>query len=235
MKKLMASMFFLVMITLSSGSEAAIVEWASSITNTNVINPLGILGDPDGDIAHFSGSPLKHGIISGFGIGENITYDNNELASFLGMSQSVLDQTDIIAIEYNGSGGGLFEGSNWIFDDGTNSISVSYTYEDDSPPSIIALGNIGNTDYASFFGFTNPWGTIGELAFILFDIDGTSAVNPFSPNLNVMLTAGSAFDPATPEPDVLGRFAPVPIPGAAWLLGSGIAGLVGTRIRRKKK
>ena len=112
----------------------------------------------------------------------------------------------------------MFEGSNWIFDDGTNSISVSYTYEDDSPPSIIALGNIGNTDYASFFGFTNPWGTIGELAFILFDIDGTSAVNPFSPNLNVMLTAGSAFDPATPEPDVLGRFAPVPIPGAALAL-----------------
>ena len=31
------------------------------------------------------------------------------------------------------------------------------------------------------------------------------------------------------------NFQAVPIPGAVWLLGSGLAGLAGTRIRRKKK
>ena len=39
---------------------------------------------------------------------------------------------------------------------------------------------------------------------------------------------GLAFDNFSPS-------SAVPIPGAVWLLGSGIAGLAGTRIRRKKK
>jgi hypothetical protein len=211
---------------------AFVIEWANSVTNTNVIDPEESFGKPDGNITHFSGSPVKFGTFSGYGNGDNIIYDSFDLASLMGVSESVLSQTDFMAIEYNGSGGGAFEGSDWIFDDGINSLSVSYTFNDDSPSTIIALGNIDNEEYASFFGFTNPWGTVGEMAYILFDIDGNSSINPFSSTFSVTITAGSEFDPNTPETDVMGRVGVVPIPSTILLLGFGILAFAG--VSRKK-
>ena len=228
-------------VALLNPAKAAIVEieWASSITDTNLVppdtyTPENILGRPDGNVAHFSLEPLKYGTISGFGDGENVSYDSDSLLSLLNISEEFLAQGDFISIEYNGTGGGDFEGSNWLFDDETNTLEVAYSYNDPSPSSILSLGTISNDSYSNYFGFLNSRGTIGNFAYILFDIDGTSSVNPFSSDFSVTLTAGSISDPNTPEPDVMGVIAPVPIPGAIWLLGSAFAGLVGFRIKQKK-
>ena len=210
------------------------IDWANSITDTNAITPDGLLGKPDGDLAHFSGSPLKFGTISGFGNGDNISYNTNTLASLLNISDVVLEQADLISIEYNGTGGGLYESSHWLFNDGSNSLEVSYTFGDASPAAIVGLGTIDNNAYANYFGFINTRGEIGSFAYILIDIDGISSVNPFSADFSVTLTAGSTVDPATPEPDVIGRINPVPIPGAIWLLGSGLIGLIGVARRKAR-
>lgn len=213
----------------ASNSKAAIIEWADSITDTNAIDPNEILGKPDTTLAHFAGSPIKYGTVSGFGAGDNIHYNTDELASLLNVNTSVIEQADLISIEYNGSGGGVFEGSHWIFDDGINTLDVSYSYGDTSLPSVISVGIINNDSYANYFSTTNHWGSVGNMAFILFDIDGTSAVNPFSSGFRVTLTAGSTIDPNTPEPDVMGRIAPVPIPGSLLLLGTCLICLCGVR------
>lgn len=74
------------------------------------------------------------------------------------------------------------------FDDGTNTLDVSYEVGNSAFNSIISLGNIRTSNYANFFGFTDPFAGYGDIACILFDIDGYSDVNPFASSFSVTLS-----------------------------------------------
>jgi len=207
------------------------------VPNTNVVNASNALGAPDGLHAGFhdnngSATANEIGTYSGFGSGDINTYSSASLAALLGISQTQLSQGDLVAFERNGTPGYSFEGCDWVFDDGTNSATLSYT-QGVPDPMIVALGNISNGNYANFFGFTNSHGSTGDYAFILFDIDGNSAVNPFASNFSVSLSAMGVAH-TSPDPDAIGRWGvdPVPAPGAL-LLGSLGLSFAGWRLRRK--
>jgi len=222
----------------SVNAMTATIGWADTVSNSNISAAADALGQPDGTLVGFfdgSGSTTETATYTGFGSQSN--YDAISLGSLLGVTDSVLGASDVVAFEYNGSNfsTNLFETSTWIFDDGSNSTQATYVFNTTpSDPHISAVGTISNGLYADFFGFANPFGNTGNYAFILFDIDGQSTVDPFAPGFSITLNATGSDAIDSPDIDALGVLSasPVPVPPAVWLFSSGLLGLIG--IARKK-
>ena len=241
MKKIRLSCLLLLLTILGNSFEdsaqAILTEWASTVTNATVPDGAEALGIPDGVFTDFydgSASTIERATYSGFGGGNNVIYDSGLFSSLLGISQSQLSRGDLIAFEYNGSGGGIFETCDFTFDDGVHSTLVSYIFGAASTdPMIIELGVIQNSAYTSYFGITNIWGNVGNFSYLLFDVDGYSAVNPFVSGFSATISAvgGPSGLPNHPEIDAIGRLA-IPAPGAIMLGSIGI-GLVGWLRRRR--
>ncbi len=190
------------------------IQWASTVFNTNVPTAGKVLGKPDGRIASFwdgNAATIETATYSGFGSGANVNYNSAALAALLGISETTLAQADFISFEDNGAPGtDPYETSIWVFNDGTATLTVSHNYNNPviSGP-IVGLGNVSTSDYANFFGFTDPFKE-GGIAYLLFDIDGNSDVNPFSPDFSATLNAvGSDTD--GPDPDVMGRIGSIEV------------------------
>ena len=228
--------------TFNGSAQASTIEWASTVSNFNFSNAENALGQPDNLMASFydnNSATTETATYSGFGDGDNVNYDSTAFASLLDTTEALIAQADFISIEFNGTGGGLFETSDWSFSDGINNFSVSYVFNDPAAGSIIGVGNISTANYANFFGlqdYEQIYGHGGEWAYILFDINGFSYINPFSSNFSVTLSAvGGPNNIDSPEPDVMGRMGtnPVPVPGTILLLCSGLIGLIGFRKKFK--
>ena len=239
MKRLAGLVVLLVAAGLVETSLATTIQWASIVSSSN-LPPAGpaenALGRPDAVFASFfdgNAATAETATYAGFGGGDNIDYDFASLAALLGISESLLGEVDFISFEGNGTRGLTFETSDWLFDDGTNSLAVSHTLGSPPAGAVVALGNVSVSAYDLFFGTSS--GFTGDYAYILFDIDGSSAVNPLAPGFTVFLSATGSTAFNSPEPDVMGRFfsISVPEPGAALVVGTGLLVLLACGRRRK--
>ena len=237
MKKLLFSILMLLLIGMTNSAEATIIDWASSVSNSNVPSAVNALGAPDGMHASFydpAGGSL-HATYSGFGAGSGIHYNTAGFASFLGVSETTLARADFFTAEVNGgTRPSIYENGLWEFSDGSNYLSVNF---DSANPgdsdAVIGYGGISINNYANFFGFANPITPEHSWSFLLFDVDGHSNINVASDNFRVTLTAANTgIGPMDPDPDVMGRFAStVPEPSSLLLLGLG--GLLLKRAKRR--
>ena len=79
---------------------------------------------------------------------------------------------------------------------------------------------------AKFGSIAFTWAGIGLNELRLYDFDGRS---------QWVTKYGDCLDDQMADGILVGTINTVPIPGAVWLLGSGLLGLVGTGLRRKKR
>lgn len=183
------------------------IQWADTVMNTNIGNAENALKRPDGQWADFlddNAATLEMATYSGFGDGDNVKYDIVAFTNLLGISESLLTQADVISFECNGTTGGFYETSDWVFSDGIHAIRVSYLFGYPDSAAIVALGNVSLRDYADFFRITNPLCS-GDWVYILFDIDRPSPVNSSASTLTVTINAAGTRGADSPEPDAVGR------------------------------
>jgi len=181
-------------------SQVREIRWATTVQSGAIpfINPEKIVGYPDGQTP--SAGELGSAKCSKFFECTHVSGDG--LAALLGVSQQVLDGSDFIAFERNGTSGFGFEGSTWIFKAGSTQEVVTI------PSGAHATGAVSLSAYDAYFGTTSS-GT-GDYPFILIDLD---QVDPLSAALTVEVVAGAAVT-QTPDVDAMGVFR-VPF-GASW-------------------
>lgn len=181
-------------------SEVREIRWATAVQDGSIpfMNSEKIVGYPDGQTpnAGEQGSAVcskflecTHEAVSG-------------LAALLGVSQQVLDDSDLIAFERNGTPGFGFEGSTWKFKAGSKQENVSI------PNAAHATGTLSLSAYDAYFGTTSS-GT-GDYPFILIDLH---TVDPLAADFSVEVVAGGVVT-QTPDVDAMGVFR-VPY-GASW-------------------
>ncbi len=110
---------------------------------------------------------------------------------------------------------------------------VPLTWVKDTPHN----SHFGAADWAPLIG--GDLTPLSNGVLVSFDYEGT--INPSDPFKLVKFTNTSAVDLFSSGEMILrsfdasgATFAPVPIPGAVWLLGSGLIGLAGLRRKKNK-
>jgi len=222
------------------------IDWASTfsnvVTNGGPFDPSLVLGAPDGlATGVHEGGSVNDGLeetatFSGFGGGATTGSDSASLASFLGVAEATVAIADFLVFEFQGIGPFPFEPSRWLFSDGTNSFFVNHLGSFATTTGVLKVGNVSSASYISFFGpLTNT--NIGvQPAYLLFDVDGNSAVDMASAGFSARITAGLGPQ-ESPDPDAMGRIAPAavvpaPAPGPLLAGGIGLRILLGWRARR---
>jgi hypothetical protein len=161
------------------------LEWASDfVTGANPPNvPQNALGDPDGFIAFFVGNDSA--VYSGFGDGD-IT-ERADLATLLGVDDTVVEDADFIIFECGPVANGAFEAATYIFIGGGQT-------QVKSSSQALASGALVPSEYENFFG--TPVATCtGEWAWAMFDL----TVDTDAPDFKVQIIAG----PGQPAPDAM--------------------------------
>lgn len=190
-------------------AKATQIDWASTVISSTVADASGGLGRPD-TVEVSSLSVHQVMTFGGFGAGQTDNFTTAALASFLGVSSTVLANADFIVFEHNGAPHIPFETSTWTFSDGVNQLVAPYSSGSSASGPVSALGNISPSAYASFFSTSII--PSGDWAFILFDIDGSSSVNLSSSTFQVTMNGpgDTSGHPGSPDPDAFGRINSVP-------------------------
>jgi hypothetical protein len=202
------------------------MESANSMSGGNLPpDAINSLGRPDG--GHFDRTlpDLDISWPEFGGQNRNFNTSSGALGFLLGISETLLARADFIAFENNGVSGLTFESSTWIFSDGINSLTVNYAFEAQAAGPILAVGNISISDYAAFFGFTDP-GNSGDWAYILFEVDGVSNVDVLSPGFTTTLRATGLSETDSPDLDALARIVTVAEPSMVALFGTTFLSLI---------
>jgi hypothetical protein len=181
-------------------SEVREIRWATVVQDGSIpfMNPENIVGYPDGQTPNAG----EHGSAVCSKFLECSHEAGGDLAALLGVSQQVLDASDLIAFERNGTPGFGFEGSFWKFKADSKQENVSI------PNAAHATGTVSISAYNTYFGTTSS-GT-GDYPFILIDLH---TVDPLAADFSVEVVAGAAVT-QTPDVDAMGVFR-VPY-GASW-------------------
>ncbi len=157
--------------------------------------PENALGRPDGLQTKFGEGPADEATYSSFQCDE--FFGEASFASFLGVSEAVLQQADFVAFERNGALGFTFEGSTWTFAAG------GMTEAFQAPTEAFASGVVTTSAYESFFGISVEPG--GEWPFVLFDLQ---QVDPSALDFEVTVLRGPTVQD-TPDVDAMGVVAGV--------------------------
>jgi hypothetical protein len=147
-------------------------------------------------------------------------------ASALGtINPSAVNQEQLLAYQgfLNGLNGSVGQTNGGLFalTTATETTAAKYTNDESSSQAAAKYGMVGAPDMSALgstvqlFGFTGNGGTGTLQSYVL----GTAGVDASG---NLTFTGNST-----------GGGAPVPLPAAVWLLGSGLLGLVGVSRRRK--
>jgi hypothetical protein len=194
------------------------------------IDAANLLVNPNNNPVEFSSS--THAAFGGLEVFR--AYDSNNLASLLGVPQTILSNTDFIAFDNNGqnSGGGGFEDSVWSFTDGVNSLTHNHDFLDGLNGPVLANNeqlNVGD-QYNSVFGTSFSNGE--DFGVLLFDLS-SSGIDVKSSNFEVTLQGGGlTCGNECPDVTFMGTVSTVPIPSALVLFFSGLLGL-SSLIRRR--
>ena len=204
-------------------ASATVINWAGTGVEAvaSFLNPENGIGAPDFNLATVSNG----GGTGRFGsFGSGVAYDSTALSALLGVS---LSGVDFLAVELNGSPLLGFEGSKWLFSDGTDTFATEHIPGGPLQPGIVANVSVSYAAYAAFFGLSVPIGS-GDMNFLLFDLP--DAVDTLSPTFTVEVSKGGGFDGGTPDIDAMGVL--VPEPTTALLVGLGLLAVVTSRRRR---
>lgn len=129
---------------------------------------------------------------------------------------------------------------------GISGVAFSFLDQNDSTlGSVWYLASTTNYPSNNWVSPSRSVNVISENVWYNFELDTLSLLSQISLDQAEITKTQMTFETYSstwPSPTVTAELwvdnvsnSPVPIPGAVWLLGSGLAGLVGTRIRRKKK
>jgi hypothetical protein len=180
---------------------ATTINWAAAQTSTNVTNPAGVLGAPDGANAGFVGSDST---LTASQFVQSVTYNDANLAAALGLVS--LPTFDVILIEFNGTAGFGWESSTFSFTDGGAPLTMQYNNGSSvgTPNYIVAVGTITPASYQSIFGASIN--SIWDAPYMLLNL-GAAGLHLGSPAFQVTV---SSFNGGTPDPDVIGVRTPEP-------------------------
>ena len=214
----------LALLSFCSIASAISIDWATAQSSTGVTNPLDSLGPPNG----LNSTVNPGGLLTASQFLQRVTYSNSALAAALNLSS--LPLFNVILLEFNGTPGLGWEGSQFSFSSGgpTVTMQVNSGAGVGIPTNfVVAAGAITRTAYQTLFGFAPVGIPAGDIPYLLFDLS-SSGVNVASSAFQLSI---NGFNGSTPDPDAIGIIPPsVPEPGTAILMVSALAILV--RIKR---
>jgi hypothetical protein len=222
------------------GADAVVIRFAQSVdVIQNVTDAENGLGAPDALFSGFTGPSLEvpgEAVFSEFT--EEVTYSTAGLAALLQVPQSLLLDTDAIAVEVGGvpsvqSVTETYETSTHSFADGTGSRIVSNVYLGPFDAEIVSRSVITASAYDAFFGTTTPPPANGAIvyAFLLFDFGASQgdAIDPLSPSFTWRVL-GADLNLGSPDPEFFGVLV-VPEPSTFALAMLGLGALAARRHR----
>ncbi len=203
----------LLSVSASASAQQVQLNWAGTASP----NAAAAAGRPDDVFVTGAAGTSTFGAF-GVGSGNTSAYSLSSLETLLSITPGGLAHGDFIAFEQNGTPSITFESGTWTFSDGFNSLSVTHTFGNtpgQDTPGVLALGNITLANYTTFFGLPASSGA-GDIAYIVFNIAGVSAVNPQASTFGVTLVSPGG-NVGTPDMDAMGTMA-IPEPASSHLL-----------------
>jgi hypothetical protein len=190
---------------------STVILWATQVLESNVSNPQFALGAPDAQAVGLN--PKQFITVSTFSEGRIYS----DLLSLLNgkagdaVTAPTLARAKVIAFELNGyspapSGG--WESCQWVFDDGSNSVSVGWDERVGAPrpAEVVANGSTDKANYAAFFGIAQNSPLLEKqdvISYILFDIP--EGIDFASPQLKITVKWWEGtHGEGTPDPEAIG-------------------------------
>ncbi len=212
-------LILLLLASFSSLASAVTINWSTVQTSTSVTLPTNALGAPDGKSASLSPS----GLLTASQFLQSVNYSDTVLANALNLAS--LPIFNVIVLEFNGTPGQGWEGSQFTFTDGgpvvTMQINSGATVG--IPNFVVAAGAISLSNYLGVFG-TAATGA-ADIPYLLLNVPGVNVgLASFQVSIN-------GFGGTTPDPDAIGIVQGVPEPGSALLVVSALGALL-YRLRR---
>ena len=211
-------LFLIPFLLAGQAAFAVTINWSTVQTSTGVTSPANSLGAPNGQNASLSPT----GLLTVSQFLQSVAYSDSALAAALNLSS--LPVFNVILLEFNGTAGLGWEGSQFSFTSGGPAVSMQVNNGAGigTPVNyVVAAGAISAAAYQSLFGSTAVGAA--DIPYLLFNLSG-SGVNAAAPNFQLSI---NGFNGSTPDPDAIGIVPPgVPEPSTGILMLSAAACVV---------